>query len=421
MQKEKEFYMAFWSKKDAKNRSPTLTAETVTEPPKTDSGDKRVCIELITDAGGGFYSWDGRLYQSDIVRSCIKPVQKAIGKAIAKHIRSTVTAEGDSVVKVNPEAYIRFLLEEPNPLMTGQLMQEMLAGQLALNNNAFAFIARDENGLASGLYPINARSVQKLTGSDGNVYLRFWLTQGSIVTFKYTDVIHLRDDFCDGDFFGAPIADAITPLMEIVGTIDQGLVSAVKNSAVLRWLLKYTQSLRDEDLKKKASDFAKNYLSLSSETLGVAAIDAKVEAEQIKNEEYVPNVMQSKQTAERIYAIWGTNDKIIHSSYTEDEWNAYYELRIEPIILQMQNEFSRKIFSRKERGFGNKIFFDAANLATASMSTKLGLQAMVDRGALTPNEWRAVLNLSPIPSGDTPLRRKDTGTVTEGGGADGKD
>ena len=45
------------------------------------------------------------------------------------------------------------------------------------------------------------------------------------------------------------------------------------------------------------------------------------------------------------------------------------------------------------------------------MSTKLGLQAMVDRGAMLPNEWRAVLNLAPLPGGDEPIRRLDTAVV----------
>ena len=40
---------------------------------------------------------------------------------------------------------------------------------------------------------------------------------------------------------------------------------------------------------------------------------------------------------------------------------------------------------------------------------------MVDRGAMTPNEWRKVLNLSPIEGGNKPIRRLDTALVSEGG------
>ncbi len=36
---------------------------------------------------------------------------------------------------------------------------------------------------------------------------------------------------------------------------------------------------------------------------------------------------------------------------------------------------------------------------------------MVDRGAMLPNEWRATLNMAPIPGGDEPIRRLDTQVV----------
>ena len=75
--------------------------------------------KMIVDKGNGFYAWNGKLYQSDIVRACIRPRVKAIGKLIPKHIR-----EGPDGIKVNPEPYMRFLLEEPNPYMSGQMLQE---------------------------------------------------------------------------------------------------------------------------------------------------------------------------------------------------------------------------------------------------------------------------------------------------------
>ncbi|MEH7683915.1 phage portal protein, partial [Priestia megaterium] len=86
-------------------------------------------FEMISDQSNGFYAWGGDLYASDIVRSCIRPKAKAIGKLIAKHIRDSVDG-----FKENPNVSIRFLLEEPNPLMTGQMLQEKMATQLELNH-----------------------------------------------------------------------------------------------------------------------------------------------------------------------------------------------------------------------------------------------------------------------------------------------
>ena len=139
-----------------------------------------------------------------------------------------------------------------------------------------------------------------------------------------------------------------------------------------------------------------------------------MDAKQVDPKDYVPNAVQMEKTVQRLYSYFNTNEKIVQSKYNEDEWNAYYESEIEPLAMQLSNEFTRKLFTRRERGFGNKIVFNANNLQYASMSTKLGLQAMVDRGAMTPNEWREVLNLTPIEGGDVPLRRLDTAPVKGG-------
>jgi hypothetical protein len=88
----------------------------------------------------------------------------------------------------------------------------------------------------------------------------------------------------------------------------------------------------------------------------------------------------------------------------------------EPISIQLSGEYTRKIFSRRERGFGNKIYFEASNLQCASLSTKLQLMQMVDRGAMTPNEWRETMSLAPIEGGDKPIRRLDTAVVKGGEG-----
>ena len=349
------------------------------------------------------------MYQSDIVRACIRPKIKAIGKLTAKHIRETITAQTRKIA-VNPEPYIRFLLEEPNQYMTGQLLQEKLAAQLVLNNNAFAVILRDENGLPNAIFPVAAMQADAVYDAGGNLYLKFYMQNGNVLTFAYDDIIHLRGDFYENDIFGDPIAPAIVPLMEIVTTTDQGIVKAIRNSAVIRWLLMFASSMRSEDIKKRAQDFADSFLNVSNGT-GVAAVDAKAEAKQIDPKDYVPNAAQMDKTTQRIYALFNTNPHIVTSIATEDEQNAYFDAEIEPVLKQLSGEYTRKLFSRRERGCGNRIVFEASAWDFASTSTKLNLLQMVDRGALTPNEWRRAFNLAPVDGGDKPIRRLDTQPV----------
>jgi HK97 family phage portal protein len=369
---------------------------------------------MITNEGESFYAWNGKLFKSDIVRSAIRPKVRAIGKTIGKHIRKSII-DGAERIQVNPDAYMRFLLEEPNPYMTGQMLQEKMATQLELNHNAFAYIDRDENGYPVAIYPIIASACDALKDKQSQLYIKFILKKnGRAVTFRYTDIIHLRKDFNESEIFGDSPAEALTPLMEIVNTTDQGIVKAIKNSNVIRWLLKYSTPLKPEDLKKNAKEFVDSFLNTeNSESVGAAAVDAKAEAKQIEPKDYVPNATQMDRTTKRILSFFNTNDKIVQSAYDEDEWISYYETTVEPDIIQMSYEFTRKLFSRRERGFGNKIIFESSNLNFASMQTKLNLVNYVDRGIMSPNEVRTILNLAPRDGGDEFIRRLDTRPTNE--------
>lgn len=364
---------------------------------------------MATD--GETFVWNDNIYKSDIVMSAIRPYVHAIGKAVAKHIMETVKDDGSRDIKVNPEPYIRFLLEEPNPYTTGQKFREQMAASLKINNHAFAWIIRDENGLPVQMYFVNATAAQSVFDNAGKLSIRFYFPNGKQAVMPYEDLIHLRGDVNIGsDFFGGSKVDLLMPLMELIGTIDRGVIKSIKNSGVIRWLLKFTNSMRPEDLETHAASFSKQFLGAESGT-GVAAVDSKSEAIQIKPNDHAPNTIQADRTIKRFYAALNTNLKIVTSEFTEDEWNAYYESEVEPDIIQMGDEFTRKLFSRKKRSFGNYIVFESSNLSTASMATKLALKEMVDRGAMSPNEWRATFNMAPAPGGDVYIRRLDTAAI----------
>lgn len=372
-------------------------------------------FEMVTDKGNGYYSWNGNLYKSDIVRAAIRPKVKAIGKLTAKHIRETVNIDGTLSSKVNPDAYMRFLLEEPNPYMTGQMLQEKVTTQLQLNNNAFIYINRDDLGYPNELYPIPCMSAEAIYNAQGELFLKMTMRNGKMITYPYTDIIHLRQDYNENDIFGDSPRDALLPLMEIVTTTDQGIIKAIKNSNVVKWLLKFNQTLRPEDIKKQTDEFVNTYLNIDSDSGGAAATDAKMDAIRVDPKDYVPNAEQLDRTTQRIYSFFGTNDDIVQSKWDENKWLAYYESELEPFAIQMSGEYSRKLFTRRERAFGNSIIFESANLAFASMQTKLALVQYVDRAVMSANELRKILNLPPVEGGDVYVRRLDTAAIDKNG------
>lgn len=359
---------------------------------------------LTDDANNSFMSWDGQIYHNDLIRSIIRVKARTVGKAIATHVRKDAMG-----LTVNPQPYMRILLEEPNPIMTMQQMLEKVVTQLELNNNAFIYINRDAQGFPIGLYPIVSTGIQVYQSPTNEYLLQFNLKNSRTVTFKYSDLIHLRQDFHDNELFGAPNHESLRQLMEVQGTLDQGIVKAIKNSNVIQWLLKFNSNLSPDDLKKSTKAFVDSFLTIeNADFAGAASVDNKLDAIRVEPKSFMPNADIQKETNKRIYSYFNIHEGIVQSKYTEDEWIAFYESVIEPIVKQLSDAFTQKLFTRKERSYGNKIVFEGSNLSFASMKTKLELVKMVDRGILSPNEMREFFSMSPVPHGNEYLIRLDT-------------
>lgn len=370
-------------------------------------------FKMIESVGNGFFAWDGNLYQSDIVRAAIRPKVRAIGKTTPKHIR-----EGKEGLEVSPEPYMKFLLEEPNPLMTMQQLLERVMTQLELNNNAFIFIERDPFDYPIGLYPIRTSFGEIIQDANNNTYYRFTLSaSGKRVVFRKEDVMHLGRDYFSNDFFGDGNDESLTCLMEVITTTDQGIVNAIKNSNVIRWLLKFVTPLKPDDLKAQVRQFVDDFLSTEGDGMGAAGVDGKFDAIQVKPESYVPNENQMDKTTQRIYSYFNTNEEIVQSKFDENKWIAYYESSIEPDIVQLSSLFTRHLFTREQRMKGDKIMFEASDLSFASLTTRMNfVNNAIDRGYLNANEGRKVFNMAPIEGGDVYVRRLDMApTAPEGG------
>ena len=146
---------------------------------------------------------------------------------------------------------------------------------------------------------------------------------------------------------------------------------------------------------------------------GIASLDATQEFTPITMNPTVTNTATIKEFREDVYRYFGVNDSFVMSDYTEEQMESFYESRIEPFLVALSTELTRKVFTEREIGFGNAITYESNRMNYASTKTKLEMVALVDRGALTPNEWRAMFNLEPVEGGDVPIRRLDTAPTDE--------
>lgn len=343
-----------------------------------------------------FTSFGSNAYASDVVRAAIHTIASNAAKLKPKHIRR-VAGRVSYVENSNVE---RLLQLRPNEFMNSYDFLYKVITQLYMKNNAFIFMMTDGPSV-TGFYPVNASAVELLETPGGEVYAKFQFMGGRQAILPYSEIIHLRRFFYENDMYGETNEQALLPTLELINTTNQGIINAVKSSAHLRGLLKFTQTmLKPEDIKRERDRFVSEYMTVSNDG-GIAALDAKADYTELKSEPRLVNHAQMKIIEEKVYKYFGVNEAIVMSKYNEDEWNAFYESVIEPLAVQLSLEFTSKLFTERERGHGNEIIFEANRLQYASVTTKINLiEKLMDRGLISLNEAREIFNLAPIEDGD---------------------
>lgn len=355
-------------------------------------------LKMLNEYTPIFSNFGSEPYDSDIVRAAVDSIARNAAKLKPKHIRRTT----DNLLPQYSNLE-KLLQLRPNPYMDAYTFYYKVITNLFIKNNSFIYIDADSQGQVKALYPISSSSVE-LIESRGQIFAKFTFLAGQQVTLPYTDLIHLRRFFYKNDFWGESNYAALSPTLDLITTTNQGVINAVKSSAFIRGILKFTQSMmKPSDIKAERDRFVTEYMSIDNNG-GIAAIDAKADFIPLKSDPAVIDEKQMVHIKSTIYDYFGTNEAVIQSKYTEDEWNAFYESTIEPIAIQLSLEFTSKLFTDRERGFGNEIIFESNRLQYASNQTKVNLiQQAMPFGLLSINEAREIFNLGPVEDGEKRL------------------
>ena len=213
-------------------------------------------------------------------------------------------------------------------------------------------------------------------------------------------MIHIKARYDKKRFMGTAPDGQLKNTLELLDMTGEALRSTVRNTANLKGYLKYTNFIDDDELKAKVKEFQDAYMSVNNSG-GIAGLDNSMEFHEIAQKTPTIPVVQSQFLRENIYRYYGVNEKILTSTFTEAEWNSFYENVIEPISIQMSLEFTFKLLTERERGFGNKVIFTANRLQYATLQTRMTIGgALYDRGIITINELRELMYYEPIEGGD---------------------
>lgn len=360
---------------------------------KTDAA--ATVARMVSEPTAVFTSYCGDAYSNDIYRGAVDAIARNIGKLKGSHVISYADhSKVDGDCKLN-----RVLQVRPNPYMSAYDLLYKLATHYYLYNNSFALLSRDIRGNVTEVYPITATHVEMLSDPQNKLYCRFFFKSGQQAIFPYGDIIHLRRNF-NGDELLGDDNGALIPALELAHTQNEGIISGIKAGANIRGILKYTQIMSPAKLKEEKEAFIADYLQISNDG-GVVAVDQKAEYTPIESKPVILTAEQTKSVQDKIYNYLGVTESIVNSSYTEDEFSAFYESTIEPFAVALSMEFTAKIFNDREQAFGNSILFEAGRLQFSSNKTKVELiKELMPLGLLTVNQALEILNMPGVEGGD---------------------
>ena len=368
---------------------------------KTPQQEKQyTAMNVLSGYTARFTTWGNQPYEAAAVREAVDAIARNVAKLKPMHIRR----QNDQMQTIS-DLMNRKLQHRPNPNMSAYDFIYRMVTTLMVENNAFAFAQWDWEGNKlelKAIWPINPSSVDFIQDAKGRVFCKFHFTATDVI-LPYDEIIHLRRHYYNNDLYGSGNGP-VNATLSALHTVNEGIENAIKTSANLRGIIKYTGILKDSDIKAHRDRFVSEYMTVNNQG-GVAALDSKAEYTELKHSPQTVNAPEMKELRDAVYRYYGVNEKIVSSNYSEDEWNAFYESTIEPLAIQMSLEFTQKLFTDRERGFGNEIIFEANRLQYASARTKIALsRELMPMGVLSVNEVREIFNMPPVDGGDERIK-----------------
>lgn len=351
-----------------------------------------------------FTTYNGGLYEMELTRAAIHAFATACSKLKPE-------LQGAAARKYKNITY------KPNPWMDTSKFLYRLATILAVQNNAFIIPLEDELGRLVGYYPILPQN-SEVVDVGGEAYLRYTFANGERAAIELSRVGIINQFLYKDDFFGED-NNAITPTLQLIHTQNQGIINGVKNSANIRFLAKIANLVKPDDIKKERERFTEENLSSDNKS-GMIIYDNKfTDLKQVESKPYVPDADQMKLINENVFNYFGISAEILQNRFNEEQWNAFYEGKIEPFAIQLSLVMSNMTFTDEQQNRGNAIVFSANRLQYASNTTKLNVSTQLfDRGLITRNNVMDIWNMPHVEDGDKYYIRKEYTEVSKLNAAD---
>lgn len=335
------------------------------------------------------------IYASDVVQQAIYSIVTELKKLDPVHVKKV---NGDMV---SVDGNIQNVLDAPNPLMTTSDFIEKVAWMLLLNYNAFVYPIWEGKTLKA-LYPLQPSNVEfdpDFNGT-GKVWVRFRFPNGYTGEVPYESLIHLRykfsvSEFMGGDENGKPNFKPLIDTLKLNDTLLKGLAKSLNIQTSINGIVKIKTMQNKEEQMAKIAEFEEK---LTANKSGMLPIDVSAEYIPITKQVNLLDATTLEFIDKKILRTFGVSIPIVNGDYTKDQYEAFYQKTLEPIVKSLGQAFTKGIFTQHASlGFRNQIIFYVKELIFMNTDQKLNLfKDLSAQGGVYVNEYRTAFGMRPI-------------------------
>lgn len=368
-------------------------------------GPKNTKFAPSFDGFAPIYSQFGtNIYASDVVQQALKCIVDEIKKLNPSHIRYN---DLDPIPVRH--STIQAVLDEPNELMTTVDFLEKTTWLLLLNYNVFIIptyltwvdeTTGAEKRYYEALYPIKPVQVDFIEDASGTLFVKFWFWNGETSTIKYSDVIHIRynysiNQYMGGNEMGQPDHSALLETLKLNDSLLKGVAKAMNASYAVNGVVKYNTMLDQGKTEQALKELERK---LANSESGFLPLDLKAEFTPLEHKSQLVDEPTLKFVDEKILRYWKVPLAILTGDYSKDQYEAFYQSCLEPLIKTISQAFTKKVFTKREKAFGNRIELYPKELIFMTVSQTLEMiNTLAPTGAMFENEKRTALGLRPSP------------------------
>ncbi len=351
-----------------------------------------------------FGQYGNNIYASDTVQQALKCIVDEVKKLNPVHVRyidsDAVPVKGSTVQDV---------LSEPNQLMTTSEFLEKVTWLLLMNYNVFIVPIYytwidDKTGAErryyEALYPLNPTQVDFIEDASNRLFVKFWFMDGYTTTIPYDDVIHIKlnysvNQYMGGNLMGQPDHEALLKTLELNDTLLKGIAKAMNASYAVNGVIRYNTMIDDGSMDANIKELERK---LQNSESGILPMDFKADFTPLERKAQIVDEDTLKFVDEKILRNFGVPLAILTGDYTKEQYEAFYQKTLEPLIIAFSQAFTKKLFTKRERAYGNKVELYPKDLIFMTMTQKIEMvNLLAPTGAMFENEKRVTFGLQPLP------------------------